>query len=135
MTGRDDFILDLLFQNGFANDAQLEQAKEYVRANGGTLVDGLIFVKAVSEDDVIGMLARVFLQPGDEVIVPQPSFLMYEIMTQAADAVVRKVPLRDLCIDLDAVAGAVGSATRMIFLCNPNNPTGTIFRRRASIRG
>jgi histidinol-phosphate aminotransferase len=76
------------------------------------------------------MLARVFLQPADEVILPRPSFLMYEIVTRSADAKPRMIPLRDLHIDLDAVAGALSPATRMIFLCNPNNPTGTIFRRR-----
>jgi histidinol-phosphate aminotransferase len=81
-------------------------------------------------DEVIGMLARVFLQPGDEVVLPRPSFLMYEIMARAADAVPRPVALRGLTIDLEAVAGAIGPATRMIFLCNPNNPTGTIFKRR-----
>jgi len=81
-------------------------------------------------DEVIGMLARVFLQPGDEVVLPRPSFLMYEIMTRAADAVPCPVALRKLSIDLDAVADAIGPATRMIFLCNPNNPTGTIFKRR-----
>jgi histidinol-phosphate aminotransferase len=92
-------------------------------------VDHRAIVLGNGSDEVIGMLARVFLQPGDEVILPQPSFLMYEIMTRAADAFPRMVPLRDLAIDLEAVADAVTPKTRMIFLCNPNNPTGTIFRR------
>jgi len=80
-------------------------------------------------DEVISLLARVFLQPGDQVILPHPSFLIYEITTLAADARPLFIPLRDLCIDLDAVAGAVTADTRMIFLCNPNNPTGTIVTR------
>ena len=80
-------------------------------------------------DDIIDMLARVFLRSGDEVIIPSPSFLMYEISVQATGAASVKTPLKNLAIDLDAVLDAVTPRTRLIFLCNPNNPTGTIFTR------
>ena len=82
-------------------------------------------------DDLIGMLARVLLKPGDEVIVPDPSFLMYTIVAQSAGAVPVKVPLVQLCIDLDGILERIGPRTRMVFICNPNNPTGTIVRRQA----
>lgn len=79
-------------------------------------------------DEIIGMLTRAMLKPEDEAILPQPSFLMYEIMVRSVGAVPVFVPLDDsLGIDLDAMARRVTPATRMIFLCNPNNPTGTIF--------
>ncbi len=77
-------------------------------------------------DDIIAMLARVFLKPGCEVIIPHPSFLMYEISAKASGASLVKVPLNSLSIDLDGIKNAVTGKTRMIFLCNPNNPTGTI---------
>lgn len=77
-------------------------------------------------DDLLGMLARVLLQPGDEVVVPTPSFLMYTIVTNSAGAVPVMVPLKDLSIDLDAVLDHIGPQTRIVFLCTPNNPTGTI---------
>lgn len=78
-------------------------------------------------DDLIGMLARALLQPGDEVLMPQPSFLIYEIMVRSVGALPVPVSLdAAYTIDLAAMAGRIGPRTRMIFLCNPNNPTGTI---------
>jgi histidinol-phosphate aminotransferase len=77
-------------------------------------------------DDIISMLARAFLQPGDESIIPRPSFLMYEIMVRSAGATPVFVPLKSLAIDLQGILNALSGKTRMIFLCNPNNPTGTI---------
>lgn len=79
-------------------------------------------------DDLLGMLARILLQPGDEVIVPTPSFLMYTIVAQSAGAIPVTVPLKDLAIDLDKVIDAIGPRTRMIFICSPNNPTGTVVK-------
>jgi len=82
-------------------------------------------------DDLLGMLARVLLQPGDEVVVPDPSFLMYTIVAQSAGALPIKVPLRDLAMDLPAMLAQVGPRTRMVFVCNPNNPTGSVVSRQA----
>jgi histidinol-phosphate aminotransferase len=80
-------------------------------------------------DDLLGMLARVLLQVGDEVIVPEPSFLMYTIVAQSAGAVTIKVPLKEMAIDLPAMSARVGPRTRLIFVCQPNNPTGTVVGR------
>ena len=77
-------------------------------------------------DEVIGMLSRALLQPGDEVIIPNPSFLMYTIVAQSAGAIPVKVPLRQMAVDLPAMQAKVNARTRMIFICNPNNPTGKI---------
>ena len=82
-------------------------------------------------DDILGMLALTLLTPGDEAIMPTSSFLMYTIVTQAAGAVPVKVPLKDLAIDLEAMLTAVGPRTRLIFVCNPNNPTGTMITQDA----
>lgn len=81
-------------------------------------------------DDIIGMLASAFLQPGDEVILPRPSFLMYELLVTSAGALPVFVPLQFLSIDLKGIEEHITSRTRMIFLCNPNNPTGTIISRQ-----
>ncbi len=81
-------------------------------------------------DEIIGMLAIALLQPGDEVILPNPSFLMYEIMVRGAGAVPVFVPLTSLSIDLNRILEQITPKTRMIFLCNPNNPTGTIITQK-----
>lgn len=77
-------------------------------------------------DDILGMLSIALLQPGDETIIPASSFLMYDIVTQTAGAVPVKVPLKNLSIDLDAMRAAITDRTRLIFICNPNNPTGSM---------
>lgn len=81
-------------------------------------------------DEIIGMLAFAMLQPGDEVILPVPSFLMYEIMVRCAGATPVFVPLASFSIDLQEIKKKITSNTRMIFLCNPNNPTGTVISKR-----
>jgi histidinol-phosphate aminotransferase len=81
-------------------------------------------------DEIIGMLAFAMLQPGDEAILPVPSFLMYDIMVRGAGATPVSVPLASLSIDLEAIKKKMTSKTRMIFLCNPNNPTGTVILRK-----
>jgi len=81
-------------------------------------------------DEIIGMLTCALLQPGDEAIVPQPSFLMYEIMIRCAAATPVCVPLKSFAIDLQGIIDRITPRTRMIFLCNPNNPTGTAILKK-----
>jgi histidinol-phosphate aminotransferase len=76
-------------------------------------------------DEIIGLLAQTLLSPGDEVLIPTPSFLMYEISVRSMGATPRFVPLKNLAIDLDGLRAQVNEKTRLIFVCNPNNPTGT----------
>ena len=82
-------------------------------------------------NEIIELSVKTFLKPGDEVIVPEPSFSLYSKFTQAADAVPIGVPLKDFSIDLKAIEKIVGPKTRMIFINNPNNPTGTVIKREA----
>jgi histidinol-phosphate aminotransferase len=82
-------------------------------------------------DDLILELSMAFLDEGDEVIVSRSSFPMYDIYTAAMRARIVKTPLTpQQGIDLDAMADAVTDRTRLIYVCNPNNPTGTIVGAR-----
>jgi histidinol-phosphate aminotransferase len=81
-------------------------------------------------DEVLDLLVRALVPPGGEVVSTTHSFLMYGLLTQAVGGVFRPVPLRDLRVDLTAVAQAITSQTRLVILNNPYNPTGTAFRRR-----
>jgi histidinol-phosphate aminotransferase len=71
------------------------------------------------------------VEPGDEVVFSWPSFEAYPIQAQQADARVRRVPLRDHTYDLDAMGDALSEHTRLVFVCSPNNPTGTVVDRDA----
>ncbi len=76
-------------------------------------------------DEVITLLTKAFLEPGDEAIMADPSFVVYKIDVAAAHAKPVLVPLKEYRHDLPALAKAVTAKTRMVFVCNPNNPTGT----------
>ena len=82
-------------------------------------------------NELIEMVVRTFVRPRDEVVMADQAFVVYRMVTQAVAATPRIVPLRHFTHDLEAMADAVTSRTRLIFVANPNNPTGTIFRRAA----
>jgi len=77
-------------------------------------------------NDVLELAARVFLYPGREAIYSQHAFAVYPLVVQAAGARGIEVPARDFGHDLDAMRRAVTSETRLVFIANPNNPTGTL---------
>lgn len=82
-------------------------------------------------DEILKLIAETFLNPGDEVIYGWPSFSEYEFVSKVMEAKCIAVPLRDdFTLDLDAIIGNVRSKTKLIFICNPNNPTGTIVKEK-----
>ena len=82
-------------------------------------------------NDVLDLLARVFVTPGDEVVFSEYAFLVYALVTHATSGKAVVVPARDWGHDLPAMAGAVSERTKLVFIANPNNPTGTYAGRRA----
>lgn len=81
-------------------------------------------------NELIRLIAQAVLRPGDEVVFAWPSFVVYPMVTQMFGATAVKVPLTEgEEHDLEAMAGAITDRTRIVFLCNPNNPTGTIYHR------
>jgi histidinol-phosphate aminotransferase len=76
-------------------------------------------------NDVLELAAQAFLRPGDHAIYAQHAFAVYPLATQARGATGIEVPARDYGHDLDAMRAAITPRTRVIFVANPNNPTGT----------
>jgi histidinol-phosphate aminotransferase len=75
-------------------------------------------------DEILDVLAKAFIEPGDMVVIPTPTYALYRIVAHTMSAAIRAVPARpDLAFDLDALEDAADGA-KAIFLCNPNNPTG-----------
>ena len=90
------------------------------------------FVFGCGGDEVLELLAKSFLSPGDEVVYAWPSFAMYPIVVAGMGAASVQVSLGDdLAHDLPAMSRAVTPRTKMVVLCNPNNPTGTSFGHEA----
>jgi histidinol-phosphate aminotransferase len=80
-------------------------------------------------NELIELLVRTFVQPGDEVISADPSFVVYKMITQAASGVNIIVPCKDMRHDLDAMMERITPKTKIVFIANPNNPTGTMNTR------
>ena len=76
-------------------------------------------------DDLLHLLAQCYLGPGDEAVMSRHGFNVYPIVTMGASADIVMAPERDYRADVDAMLHAVTKRTKMVFLANPNNPTGT----------
>lgn len=86
-------------------------------------------------DEGIDLVCRGYLEPGDEVIVVPPTFAMYEVLAQAAGASVVRVPAgEDFAFPIEEVIQAVTPKTRLIFITNPNNPTGAVVNRFSIVK-
>ena len=93
----------------------------------GVAPENLIFGNGSNE--IIELAVRTLMRPGDEAVMAEQAFVVYPLIVQAVGGKKNAVPLRDLTHDLAAIGDAITPETRVVFLANPNNPTGTIFRR------
>ncbi len=85
-------------------------------------------------DELLVLVLRAFVEPGDEVVVADPTFLIYDIAATACGARVIKVPLRHYRYDLAAMRRAITRRTKVVFIANPDNPTGTYVTRQEVAR-
>lgn len=121
--------------NDLTNTKSSLSLNRYPDGNGYYLKQALSMGLSVSEDEIIlgngsneliDIAARTFLQPGDEAVMAHPSFVVYPMATQAQGATAIQIPLKKYTHDLDAMADAITSSTKIVFIANPNNPTGTM---------
>ena len=118
-----------------AMQAVLNDCNFYPDNDASDLRDALAKRHGVHPDQVVltagstsllGIIARTLLSPGLNAVTSERSFIVYPIATQAAGGQLIQVPMRRDSFDLEAVAAAVDGNTRIIYLSNPNNPTGTV---------
>ena len=90
--------------------------------------DSQVIIGGDGADEVIDVLAKTFIDNGDEFIVPIPSYMYYEYLLKqyGATPVYAKWDLEKNELDVDSINQAISDKTKMIFLCSPNNPTGTL---------
>jgi histidinol-phosphate aminotransferase len=89
-------------------------------------LDARRIICGVGSDEIIHMLCQAYVGPGDEVIHTEHGFLMYRISTLAAGGTPISVPEHERTTDVDAILRACSDRTKLVFLANPNNPTGTM---------
>ena len=104
-------------------DGSATALREAIGAAHG--LDPARIVCGAGSDELLAFLASIFCEPGDEGIYPQHGFLVYRIAILAAGGVPVVVPERDFTVDVDAILAAVTPRTKIVYIANPGNPTGT----------
>ena len=117
-----------------AMEKALDEVMRYPDGNGFELKKALSKKYSVESDqivlgngsnDVLELAARIFLKPGTSAVFSQHAFAVYPLVTQAAGATKIVVPAKNYGHDIDAMLDAITPETRVVFIANPNNPTGT----------
>lgn len=89
-------------------------------------VQGEELIFGNGSDGILSLIAKAFIDTEDEVIMASPSFSQYEFATNVMGGEIITVPLEDYTHDLTAMLDVINEKTKVVFVCNPNNPTGTI---------
>jgi len=118
----------VLEESNYYPDNDVSQLRQKLAEFHGVNLDNI--VPTAGSTALLGIIARTLLSPGLNAITSERSFIIYPIATRAAGGRLIQVPMRDNSFDLDAIAAAVDHNTRIIYLSNPNNPTGTIVNAR-----
>jgi histidinol-phosphate aminotransferase len=120
-----DAVMNAMTRGHLYPDAALaDSLRRRLAARAGFAGDGCVLGAGSSE--LIDLVVRTFVAPGEEVVISVPTFSMYESRARLCGGVPVLVPMDDaLALDLQAVLGAITERTKVIFLCAPNNPTGT----------
>ncbi|MCL2016378.1 MAG: histidinol-phosphate transaminase [Defluviitaleaceae bacterium] len=90
--------------------------------------DNLVF--GAGSDEIISMLAKIFIEPADEAITAQITFPQYAAAVTAMGGIIKTVPMHNHAYNLTAILQEITPKTKLIFLANPNNPTGTYFGKQ-----
>jgi histidinol-phosphate aminotransferase len=89
-------------------------------------LDAARVICGAGSDEIITFLCQAYAGPGDEVVFTEHGFLMYRISSMAVGATPVEVPERERTADVEAILAACGPRTKLVFIANPNNPTGTM---------
>lgn len=122
-------IVNELNQTSIYPDGGAVQLTQAVANHLGVGTDQVLF--GAGSDEVILMIARAFLTPGDETIMADQTFPQYKHNAKIEGAVCIEVPLIDGTHDLEGMLSKVTPRTKIVWVCNPNNPTGTIVSHEA----
>lgn len=116
---------------------------DYPKVNGGSLKKALskklsinekLFFIANGSESIINMIPRILCKPNDEVIIPQLTFPMFKTCSELAGLKTKLIKMKNnLEIDLNGILKRITNKTKLIFICNPNNPTGNVLSKNKLI--
>ena len=98
---------------------------------GSGLTPEAHFTSGNGSCDVLRMITQTYIKPGDRALIAGPTFGMYAVLVNMFGGEAVVVPLQDHIVDLPALLAAIDDRVRLIFIANPNNPTGTIVKHNA----
>ncbi len=101
------------------------QLTEKLAAKVGGGLNSRNFTTGNGSCDVLRQIAQAHIKPGDEALIAAPTFAIYKMLTEQFGGRAVEIPLKDWRIDLPALRDAITPQTKLVFICNPNNPTGT----------
>ena len=115
-------------------ESQLKELVAEIAKYSG-VKDSQVIIGGDGADEIIDVLAKTFIDEGDEFIVPLPSYMYYEYLLQqyGAKPVYAKWDLERNELDVDSIFDAITDKTKMMFLCSPNNPTGTLIDKEVLV--
>ena len=117
-----------IYPDGYAYDLRMALSERYN-------LKPYNFIFGAGANEIIKLLSLTYLSPGDEIIVPKPSFSEYDRLATLCGATCKAVPLtHGYRLDLPAMAAAISTRTRFLYICCPNNPTGTVVDRRELLK-
>ncbi|MHB1393600.1 MAG: histidinol-phosphate transaminase [Clostridia bacterium] len=117
----------------------LEEANLYPDGNSTLLKETIaqkydispeMVLPTCGSDEMLDLIAKTFIEKGDEVVMADITFPRYFATSQMMGASIKKVPLKNLSYDIEGFKKAINADTKVVWLCNPNNPTGTIFSEK-----
>ena len=115
-------------------ESQLHELVAEIASYSG-VDDSQVIIGGDGADEIIDVLAKTFINEGDEFIVPLPSYMYYEYLLKqyGANPVYARWDLEENRLDVDSIFEAISDKTKMMFLCSPNNPTGTLIDKEVLI--
>lgn len=116
-------------------ESNLDHLKKEI-ADYSTVTSSNVIIGGDGADEIIDVLGKAFIEPGDEFIVPIPGYMYYEftLKIQGAVPAYAKWDVPSNTLDVDSVLNAITSKTKLIFLCTPNNPTGGLISKSDLIK-
>lgn len=108
-------------------DASGYRLKMALREKYGVALDQIILGNG--SDEILMLLGQAFINPGDEAVIPSPSFPVYKTSVLLMGGRPVEVPLKDGFLDIEAMISHITEKTKLFFVCNPNNPTGAMVNR------
>lgn len=118
-------VIKALEEANLYPDGNCTLLKETIAKRFGISQD--MVLPTCGSDEMVDLISKTFINKGDEVVMADITFPRYFITAQMMGAEIKTVPLKNLTYDIEGFKKAVNERTKLVWLCNPNNPTGTIF--------